>query len=567
MVEIKSKEKVEKKSKKTERKDKEKSKRKSEETKVSEKEHVEKKHKTKKNKEEKNGSKNGTEKNESKNSVDKDDSEKIKLEAAEYYKSNGITIIDVVTGERITDKCIPVTGFTSLHFDKLLIDASCKGFTKPTPIQATCWSLLTPRSETSTGYNDQNDRDIVGVAETGSGKTMAFALPALQQLLNAYNKGDKTGTRKLERGEKPMPQVLVLAPTRELAMQTQEQFENISESLLKQAQFSGKGNKNSGFTFNSVCLYGGNSKYEQKKKLYSENPNVVVATPGRLIDLMENGDLILEKVEFLCLDEADRMLDQGFERAVRSIIESTIPKDKSIQKHKKTVMFSATWPVEIRKLANEFLVNPIRVNVRKLIVNSRVEQTIEVMDPYDKETRIQSLLNQLMKTGNKEKTKTIVFVLYKKEATRVEMLLQRNGYNCCSIHGDKTQDARISALSSFKTGKVPILIATDVAARGLDIPNVEYVINFTFPLTIDDYIHRIGRTGRAGKKGSSITFFTFHDKHHSGNLINVLKQVNMNVPENLLKFGTTVKKKEHKVYGAFYKDVDPSAKPTKIVFD
>ncbi|PVU97531.1 hypothetical protein BB561_000493 [Smittium simulii] len=467
-------------------------------------------------------------------------------ECKEFLTKHGISVSLIKTGEEASGLYPPVLSFADSGFSDVVLKC-CAEYSAPTPIQSACWPALIA------------ERDVVGVAETGSGKTMAFALPAVNKLLALKSLESNNNSKNA------CPLVLVLAPTRELALQTQEQFDKIQMHVK---------------SMTSICLYGGVPKYDQKKNLFSAKPKIVVATPGRLLDLVQEGALDLSHIKFLCLDEADRMLDRGFEQDIRRIIEHT--RNSENNESKQTVMFSATWPEEIRTLASEFLVDPIRVNVGgihgkfdedgnpsqntdgKLIVNHRVKQIIEVIDPYAKEQKILSLLQ---KYHEGQKSKLLLFVLYKKEATRIENFLHRNGYNCCSIHGDKSQDLRTQAYNSFKSGSIPLLIATDVAARGLDIPNVDYVINYTFPLTIEDYIHRIGRTGRAGKSGISHTFFTLHDKHHSGSLINVLKEAKMEVPGNLMKFGTTVKKKEHKTYGAFYKDIDPSIKPTKIVFD
>lgn len=190
-----------------------------------------------------------------------------------------------------------------------------------------------------------------------------------------------------------------------------------------------------------------------------------------------------------------------------------------------------------------------------LRANVRITQTVEVIDHFSKEGRLVELLKKHQSNKNKD-DRILVFCLYKKEATRVENLLRNKGFRVAAIHGDLNQGQRTQALQSFKDGKCPLLIATDVAARGLDIPSVKMVINVTFPLTIEDYVHRIGRTGRAGKTGIAHTFFTDHDKTHSGALVNILKAAGQEVPESLLKFGTTVKKKEHSVYGAFYKDTE-----------
>ncbi len=248
-------------------------------------------------------------------------------------------------------------------------------------------------------------------------------------------------------------------------------------------------------------------------------------------------------------------------------------------------MFSATWPAAIQKIALEYMVDPIRVYVGfeaivgsngenavddSLSANKRVTQTVEVLDDHAREGRLRSLLNKYCKKNSKKSPfRILIFALYKKEAARLENTLSRGGWSGLvgSIHGDKTQDARTRALNSFKDGSCPLLVATDVAARGLDIPNVEVVINYTFPLTIEDYVHRIGRTGRAGKTGLSFTFFQPSDKSHAGELQQVMKQAGQEVPEELMKFGSTIKKKEHKMYGNFGPKGGPMKKAVKIKFD
>jgi len=264
------------------------------------------------------------------------------------------------------------------------------------------------------------------------------------------------------------------------------------------------------------------------------------------------------------LDEADRMLDKGFEEAIRSIIGMCLPLS-----HRQTALFSATWPDSIRKLAAEFLNDPVRITIgsEDLTANARVKQVVEVLEQHQKEKRLLQLLNEYHQPAKGELNRILIFALYKKEADRIEQLLKRNGWSCDSIHGDKSQDARTAALAKFKSGATQLLIATDVAARGLDIPDVKYVLNVTFPLTIEDYVHRIGRTGRAGKLGISHTLFTSLDKSHAGGLANVLREAEQPVPEELIKFGVFTKKKEHGMYGAHFKDVDMNAKATKVTFD
>ncbi|RIA95299.1 P-loop containing nucleoside triphosphate hydrolase protein [Glomus cerebriforme] len=429
----------------------------------------------------------------------------------EFYRKNEIKI----TGDSVFK---PIMSFTQLN-----IDESIKGilnkFEKPTPIQASCWPICL------------SGRDVIGIAETGSGKTLAFTVPALKHIKSLSH---------IPLINKPL--ILAIAPTRELAMQIQVQCEEFDSVC----------------GIRSVCIYGGGSKEDQRKVL-RKGVHIVVATPGRLLDFINEGICDISNVSYLVLDEADRMLDKGFENEIRQIIVKT-------RKNRQTVMFSATWPESVRKLANDFLNNPMKVAIGSpdLSANNNVTQIVEVIDnPMDKDRRLLNLLEQY----HKNKNRVLVFVLYKKEVPRIENLLANHGYKFKSIHGDKSQLQRIETLKGFKDGLYPLLIATDVVARGIDVPNIEYVINYTFPLTIEDYVHRIGRTGRAGNKGISHTLFTPHDKAHSGELINVLRQANQKVPDSLLKFGSGVKKKEHKMYGAFFKEIDLSLKPTKIKFE
>lgn len=395
-------------------------------------------------------------------------------------------------------------------------------FSRPTPIQSAAWPSLFA------------GRDLVGVAETGSGKTLAFGVPLIHSITSLPVEEQK-GLR-----------ALIVTPTRELAQQIDQQMDKLAMTV--------------GCTV--ACLYGGVDKRAQSNK--AKKANIVVATPGRLLDLIKDQVVSLDRIQYLVLDEADRMLDKGFEDDIRKIIGHT-PSERQ------TVMFTATWPPSIRKLADTFMKEPVKINIGdnadgELRANTRIDQTVEVVEPHAKEKRLIDLLWQHQK-GDKKGDRILVFCLYKKEAARVEMYINRNRLSCAGIHGDLSQDKRTNALADFKSGKTPILVATDVAARGLDIPNVKLVINLTFPLTVEDYVHRIGRTGRAGTSGKAITLFTEHDKAHSGALINVLKAANQTVPEELLKFGTTVKKKQHDAYGAFYKDPTDMKKATKITFD
>ncbi|GLD98485.1 hypothetical protein PINS_up007182 [Pythium insidiosum] len=419
------------------------------------------------------------------------------------------------------DNCLyrPVRTFEEVTFAKQLMSV-CAGFPAPTPIQSQCWPILA------------SGRDIIGIAETGSGKTLAFSIPGLVHV----------AAQPAISAKMPGPRMLVVAPTRELAMQSADVIAQVGKLCgLK-----------------STCLYGGTPKHEQRSTL-RKGVHVVVATPGRLKDLVEEGSCNLSRVSFVVLDEADRMLDEGFEKDIRMIIGATHPE-------RQIAMFSATWPQSIQALAHEFLTEPVKVTIGSddLAASQNVTQIVEVVDDRARDARVHSLLSKYHKD---RKNLILIFVLYKKEADRVERMLKQKGWNCAAIHGDRNQQQRTEAVEKFKNGQIPLLIATDVAARGLDIRGVEYVLNYSFPLTIEDYVHRIGRTGRGGKKGTAHTFFTANDKPRAGELVNVLREANQTVPDDLLKFGTHVKKKEHKLYGAFAKNIDASKKATKITFD
>jgi len=272
-----------------------------------------------------------------------------------------------------------------------------------------------------------------------------------------------------------------------------------------------------------VCVYGGVSKHTQKNELRANGGvDVVVATPGRLEDLIDDNSLTLEDIRYLVLDEADRMLDDGFEPAIRRIIGKCPAANAKAGVGRQTVMFSATWPEEIRALADTFLSNAaIRVTVGgdELSANHRVTQIVECIDARMKDRRLMELLAKYHKS---RKNRCLIFVLYKREAVTLQNTLEGRGYSVTAIHGDKNQHDRTSALEEFKSGRIPLLIATDVAARGLDIPQVEYVLNYSFPLTVEDYVHRIGRTGRGGASGISHTFFTDFDKGLAGMSRNIL---------------------------------------------
>ncbi|KAL7166697.1 hypothetical protein ACSBR2_037376 [Camellia fascicularis] len=454
------------------------------------------------------------------------------IEKCDENNKNGVIVdgeerkIDVgavVSGKNIKEsQYAALKSFVESGLPKDVLEC-CKNFDKPSPIQSHSWPFLL------------NGRDFIGIAATGSGKTLAFGVPAIMHVLQ--KRQNKTSKRV-------NPLCLVLSPTRELAQQ-------ISDVLCDAGKPCG---------LQSVCLYGGTSKGPQISALKS-GVDIVIGTPGRLKDLIEMGICYLKEVSFVVLDEADRMLDMGFEPEVRSILSQTCSA-------RQMVMFSATWPPAVHQLAQEFMdPNPVKVVVgsEDLAANHDVMQIVEVLDDRARDERLVSLLEKYHKS---QRNRVLVFVLYKKEAARVETMLRKRGWKVVSIHGDKAQHARTKALSLFKEGSCPLMIATDVAARGLDIPDVEVVINYSFPLTTEDYVHRIGRTGRAGKKGVAHTFFMKENKGLAGELVNVLREAGQTVPAALINFGTHVKKKESKLYGAHFKEIAANApKATKITFD
>ena len=407
----------------------------------------------------------------------------------------------------------PMTTFAETGIATSLL--SCVStFERPSPIQSECWAPLL------------SGRDVIGIAQTGSGKTLGFGVPCIPILQARKNT--------------PGVFMLALAPTRELAIQIDE--------VLKSAFAPIK----------TICIYGGGDKYGQIAAVRG-GAKVIIATPGRLLSLVREGSVNLSKVVYLVMDEADRMLDMGFEPDIRAIV-SNIPTERQ------TLLFSATWPRSIQKLASEFVRNPVHVtvgNVDSLTSSASVTQIVEVVDdsPW---TRQQKLLG-LLKKYHDGKNRCLVFVLYKKEVPQLDRFLSGKGFKVAPISSDFKQQDRIAALGDFKSGKRPILIATDVAARGLDIPNVEFVINFSFPLTVEDYIHRIGRTGRGGATGLAHTFFTSANKTLAGELVNVLEDAKTEVPDALRAFGCFTKVKEHSMYGTAFKSGGKPMKPRKRV--
>jgi ATP-dependent RNA helicase RhlE len=329
------------------------------------------------------------------------------------------------------------------------------GYTIPTPIQVRCIPSIL------------HGRDVMGLAHTGTGKTAAFVLPILQHLM------DKP--RKLARA-------LIIAPTRELAEQTHEAISQLGlRTKLK-----------------SATVYGGVSKYSQITKL-RQGAEIIVACPGRLLDLIDHGEINISHIEFLVLDEADRMFDMGFLPDIRKIL-------KRLPVKRQTLLFSATMPDDIRSLVQEILHNPVNVKVGESTPVSTVSHAI-----YPVEQHLKTALLMRLLEGTKAES-VLVFTRTKGRATRLATQIAKAGFVVASLQGDLPQTKRQAVLSGYRAGKYQILVATDIAARGIDVTGISHVINYDMPDTVDAYTHRIGRTGRATRTGDAFTFVTLKER-------------------------------------------------------
>ncbi|MCW8925372.1 MAG: DEAD/DEAH box helicase [Xanthomonadales bacterium] len=315
-------------------------------------------------------------------------------------------------------------------------------------------------------------RDLLAGAQTGTGKTAGFTLPLLQRLQASSTPGEKRHVR-----------ALILVPTRELAAQVAESVSDYGRYL----------------PFTSAVIFGGVSINPQLSKL-RRGVDIVIATPGRLLDHMQRGSIRLADVETLVLDEADRMLDMGFINDIRKIMQA-------MRGRRQNLLFSATFSNEIKKLAKDFLDAPVEIQVARQ--NTTAEQVSQLVHPVDR-SRKRELLSYLIGSGNWQQV--LVFTRTKHLANRLSQQLELDGLPATAIHGNKTQGARTRALADFKKGKVRVLVATDIAARGLDIQQLPHVVNFELPHVPEDYIHRIGRTGRAGLDGEAISLVCTDEK-------------------------------------------------------
>lgn len=364
--------------------------------------------------------------------------------------------------------------FSNLKLIKPLISAlDKKGYTEPTPIQQQAIPIVL------------QGKDIFGCAQTGTGKTAAFALPILQ-LLDAKQAASKKGIK-----------ALILAPTRELALQISENFKEYGTNL----------------GLSHLTIFGGVSQFHQVIAL-KKGVDILIATPGRLLDLIQQGYIKLNMVEHFVLDEADRMLDMGFINDIKKIIPMLPAK-------KQTLFFSATAAPDIMKLANKILVNPEHVAVTPVSsTTTLVKQSIYYVKKEDKRLLLKFVLK-------KEKIEhVLVFTRTKRGADKVAKDLNKDGIKAEAIHGDKSQGARERALKGFKDRKINVLVATDVASRGIDVDKLSHVINFELPEVAETYVHRIGRTGRAGESGIAMSFCTRDEMPY---LKEISKLINKNI--------------------------------------
>ncbi|XP_016161419.1 PREDICTED: ATP-dependent RNA helicase DDX3X [Ficedula albicollis] len=405
---------------------------------------------------------------------------------------------DDIPVEATGSNCPPhIESFSDVDMGEIIMgNIELTRYTRPTPVQKHAIPII------------KEKRDLMACAQTGSGKTAAFLLPILSQIyadgpgdaLRAMKENGRYGRRK------QYPISLVLAPTRELAVQ-------IYEEARKFAYRS---------RVRPCVVYGGADIGQQIRDL-ERGCHLLVATPGRLVDMMERGKIGLDFCKYLVLDEADRMLDMGFEPQIRRIVEQDTMPPKGVRH---TMMFSATFPKEIQMLARDFLDEYIFLAVGRVgSTSENITQKVVWVEEPDKRSFLLDLLNA---TG--KDSLTLVFVETKKGADALEDFLYHEGYACTSIHGDRSQRDREEALHQFRSGKSPILVATAVAARGLDISNVKHVINFDLPSDIEEYVHRIGRTGRVGNLGLATSFFNERNINITKDLLDLLVEAKQEVP-------------------------------------
>jgi len=365
--------------------------------------------------------------------------------------------------------------FSELGLSPKVLDAvTAAGYTTPTAIQAQAIPHALQR------------KDVLGLAQTGSGKTAAFVLPMLSMLESG-------------RARARMPRTLILEPTRELAAQVEESFATL-----------GKNHKL------TVALLIGGVAFDPQAAKIDRGADVVIATPGRLLDHFERGRLLMTGIEMLVIDEADRMLDMGFIPDIERIC-------KLLPFTRQTMFFSATMPPEIQRITAQFLHNPVRIEtaVRSSTAESIIQQLVKV--PHDPKLK-RDALRSLIRSQESNLKNGIVFANRKTTVALLEKSLKMHGFNAGALHGDMDQSARMKMLAAFRANEVSILIASDVAARGLDIPDVSHVFNFDVPIHSEDYVHRIGRTGRAGREGHAFMMVTKEETKHLNAIVALIKK-------------------------------------------
>ncbi|MBA3326495.1 MAG: DEAD/DEAH box helicase, partial [Rhodobacteraceae bacterium] len=373
-----------------------------------------------------------------------------------------------------------MTTFSDLSLDPRVLQAVLEsGYLTPTPIQI----QAIPHA--------LEGRDVLGIAQTGTGKTAGFVLPMITHLAKG-------------RARARMPRSLVLCPTRELAAQVSENFEKYSKHVKL-----------------SMALLIGGVSIKDQEKLIDRGVDVLIATPGRLIDHFERGTLMLNGVQIMVVDEADRMLDMGFIPDIERIF-------KMEPFTRQTLFFSATMPPEITRLTQEFLHNPVRIEVdRQATAAETIAQFVCRHTPRRKDTgpdEKRDLLRAIIRGEGEALTNGIIFCNRKVEVDVVAKSLKKHGFDAAALHGDLDQSVRTRILTSFRDGELKLLVASDVAARGLDILNVSHVFNFDVPIHSEDYVHRIGRTGRAGRSGKSITLCLPHEEKYLGQIEQLVKK-------------------------------------------
>jgi superfamily II DNA/RNA helicase len=373
-----------------------------------------------------------------------------------------------------------MTKFSDLNLDPRVLQAVAEaGYETPTPIQA---QAIPPALE---------GRDVLGIAQTGTGKTASFTLPMITLLSNG-------------RARARMPRSLVLAPTRELAAQVAENFDVYAK-----------------YTRLTKALLIGGVSFKEQEQLIDRGVDVLIATPGRLLDHFERGKLLLTGVQIMVVDEADRMLDMGFIPDIERIFQLT-------PFTRQTLFFSATMAPEIERITNMFLSNPARIEVaRAATTSTTIEQRLVQFTPSRRDHAFgekRAMLRALITAEGEALTNAIVFCNRKMDVDVVAKSLKAHGFDAAPIHGDLDQSVRTKTLDDFREGRLRLLIASDVAARGLDIPAVSHVFNFDVPTHAEDYVHRIGRTGRAGRSGVSVTIATPADEKHVAAIEALIKQ-------------------------------------------